>query len=114
MAARIRKGDTVYVLSGKFKGQTGEVLRVDTDTFKAVVQGVNVAVKHEKPRGGNPGGIVRKEMPIAISNLSLLDPKDNKPVRVGFEVIEGKKVRVSKRSGEVIEAKILNRKAEGK
>ncbi len=105
MAAKIRKGDKVQVLAGRDKGKRGEVLRVIPDEDRALVQGVNVVKRHEKPQGmSKPGGIVEKEAPIHLSNLALLDPKSDKPTRVGFTTLEdGKKVRVAKASGEVID-----------
>jgi large subunit ribosomal protein L24 len=105
MAAKIRKGDTVQVLAGRDKGRRGEVLRVEPKEDRAFVQGVNMVKRHEKPQGLNrPGGIIEKEGPIHLSNLALLDPKSDKPTRVGFKTLEdGKKVRVAKASGEVID-----------
>jgi len=105
MAARIRKGDTVAVIAGSDKGKRGEVLRVLPKEDRAVVQGVNVAKRHVKPRGmGQPGGIVEQEASIHLSNLKLLDPKTDQPTRVGFRVVEGQgKVRVAKATGNVIE-----------
>jgi large subunit ribosomal protein L24 len=106
MAARIRKGDTVAVISGSDKGRRGEVLRVLPKEERAVVQGVNIAKRHTKPRGmGQPGGIVSQEATIHLSNLVLIDPKSDKPTRVGFRVLEdGRKVRVAKATGDVIES----------
>jgi large subunit ribosomal protein L24 len=106
MAAKIRKGDKVQVLTGRDKGKQGEVIRVMPEDGRALVGGVNMVTRHEKPRGmGQPGGITKKEGPINLSNLALLDPKSGKPTRVGFKVLEdGKKVRVAKASGEVIDA----------
>ena len=106
MAAKIRKGDRVQVLTGKDKGRQGEVIRVMPDAGRALVQGVNLVKKHEKPQGmGRPGGIVEKEAGIHLSNLALIDPKSSKPTRVGFKTLEdGKKVRVAKASGEVLDA----------
>ncbi len=105
MAARIRKGDTVLVMTGSDKGKRGEVLRVHPKDERAVVQGVNVAKRHTKPRGmGQPGGIVEVEATIHLSNLKLVDPKTSQPTKVGFRVLEGgRKVRVAKASGNVIE-----------
>lgn len=105
MAARIKKGDTVVVITGAQKGRRGEVLRVFPDANRAIVQGVNVAKRHTKPRGmGQPGGIVEQEASIHLSNVKLIDPKSDKPTRVGFRVLENKtKVRVAKATGEVIE-----------
>jgi large subunit ribosomal protein L24 len=105
MAAKIRKGDRVQVLAGRDKGKRGEVIRVMPKDDRAVVQGVNMVTKHEKPQGLNrPGGISQIEGPIHLSNLALLDPKSDKPTRVGFKTLEdGKKVRVAKASGEVLD-----------
>ncbi|WP_137127389.1 50S ribosomal protein L24 [Roseomonas sp. HF4] len=106
MAAKIRKGDRVQVLTGKDKGRQGEVIRVMPDAGRALVQGINLMKKHQKPQGmGKPGGIQEIEASVDLSNLALLDPKSGKPTRVGFKVLEdGKKVRVAKASGEVIDA----------
>jgi large subunit ribosomal protein L24 len=106
MAAKIRKGDRVEVISGAEKGKRGEVLRVLPKDGRAVVRGVAVARRHLKPRGlGQPGGIEEQEAAIHISNLALIDPKTDKPTRVGFRTLEnGSKARVAKRSGELIES----------
>ena len=106
MAARIRKGDTVLVTTGADRGKRGEVLRVMPKDDRAVVQGVNIAKKHTKPKGmGQPGGIVEVEATIHLSNLKLVDPKSDKPTKVGFRVLEdGRKVRVAKATGAVIES----------
>ncbi len=105
MAARIRRGDTVEVIAGKNRGIRGEVLRVFPRAERALVAGVNIATKHTKPRGmGQPGGIVREEAAIHLSNVMLVDPKSEKRTRVGFRVLEdGRKVRVAKATGQVIE-----------
>jgi large subunit ribosomal protein L24 len=105
MAARIRKGDTVAVISGSDKGKRGEVLSVLPKQNRAVVQGVNVAKRHTKPRGvQQPGGIVSQEASIHLSNLMLVDGKTDKPTRVGFRVLDdGRKVRIAKATGNVIE-----------
>lgn len=105
MAARIKKGDLVLVLSGSARGTRGEVLAVLPQAEKAVVRGVAVAKRHTKPsRVNQDGGIVAKEMPVHLSNLKLVDPKSGKPTRVGFRVLaDGRKVRVAKATGEVIE-----------
>lgn len=103
-AWRIKKGDKVFVISGKSKGQTGEILRVDRDARRVFVSGVNLVKRHEKPRLGNPGGIVAKEASIHASNVMLLDPATGKPTRVGYRFLEdGRKVRFSKSSGEQID-----------
>ena len=100
---KIRKGDKVVVLAGKDKGRTGEVLRVIPKEDRAIVRGVNVVVRHQKQSASQQGGLVRKEAPVHLSNIAVADPKDGKtPTRVGFEVRDGKKVRVAKRSGEVL------------
>ena len=106
MAARIRKGDTVLVISGASKGRRGEVLQVLPKANRAVVQGVAMAKRHTKPRGmGQPGGIIEKEASVDLSNLKLIDPKTDTPTRVGFRVLEdGTKVRVAKATGNVIES----------
>jgi large subunit ribosomal protein L24 len=106
MAAKIRKGDQVQVLTGRDKGKRGEVLAVNPDEGRALVRGVNMVKRHQKPTGMNqPGGILEKEAPIHLSNLALIDPKSGKPTRVGFTVLEdGKKVRVARPSGEVLDA----------
>jgi large subunit ribosomal protein L24 len=105
MAARIRKGDVVQVITGAQKGRRGEVLRVFPKADRALVQGVNVATKHMKPRGiGQPGGLVEQEATIHLSNVMLVDPKSERPTKVGFRILEdGRKVRVAKATGEVIE-----------
>ena len=105
MAARIRKGDTVVVISGAHKGRRGEVLRMVPKANRAVVQGVAMATHHTKPAGmGKPGGIVEQEAAVHVSNLMLIDPKSEKPTKVGFRVLDdGRKVRVAKATGQVIE-----------
>lgn len=103
-AAKIKKGDTVVVLSGKDKGQTGTVEKVMPKDGKIVVEGVNVATRHRKPNQQNPqGGIDRFPAPMHISKVALADPKDGKPTRVRFEEKNGKKVRVAVKSGETID-----------
>ena len=102
-AAKIRKGDTVVVLSGKEKGKTGEVIRSMPKESKVVVSGVNVAARHRKPSQVNPqGGIERKEAPLHVSKVAIADPKSGKATRVRFEDRDGKKVRVAAKSGELI------------
>jgi large subunit ribosomal protein L24 len=106
MAARIRKGDTVLVISGADRGKRGEVLRVLPKENRAVVQGVAVAKRHVKPKGmGQQGGIVPVEAAVHLSNLKLVDPKTDTPTRVGYRVLDdGRKVRVAKATGNVIES----------
>ncbi|MBV9812135.1 MAG: 50S ribosomal protein L24 [Acetobacteraceae bacterium] len=105
MAARIRRGDTVLVISGAERGRRGEVVRVIPKENRAVVSGVNVATRHVKPRGlGQPGGLVHVEAPVHLSNLKLVDPKSDKPTRVGFRIgDDGRKVRIARATGNVIE-----------
>ena len=100
----IKKEVTVFVLSGNDKGKTGRVLSIDPKKGRAIVEGVNKVKKSTKPTAQHPqGGIIEKEAPIALCKLAVLDPKTGKPTRVGFKVNEdGKKVRVSKKSGEEI------------
>ncbi|PPJ48654.1 50S ribosomal protein L24 [Rhizobium sp. KAs_5_22] len=99
---KIRKGDKVVVLTGKDKGRTGEVVQVMPKEDRAVVRGVNMVKRHQRQTQTAEAGIINKEASIHLSNLAVAD-KDGKPTRVGFQVIEGKKVRVAKRSGEVID-----------
>jgi large subunit ribosomal protein L24 len=102
-AAKIKKGDRVVVLSGKDKGKHGDVVRAMPKDMKVVVAGVNVVSRHTKPTQAAPqGGIIRKEAPIHVSKVAIEDPKTGKPTRVGFRIENGQKVRVAKRSGEVI------------
>jgi large subunit ribosomal protein L24 len=106
MAARIRKGDTVEVMTGVSKGKRGEVLRMLPTDSRAVVQGVNIAKRHTKPRGmGEPGGIVEREATIHLSNLMLVDPTSEKRTKVAFRVLDdGRKVRIAKATGQTIES----------
>ena len=100
---RIRKGDTVVVLSGRDKGKTGDVLRAMPKDGKVVVAGVNIATRHRKPTQVNPqGGLERKEAPMHVSKVAIADPKGGKATRVRFETRDGKKVRVAVKSGELI------------
>jgi large subunit ribosomal protein L24 len=103
MAAKIKKGDKVVVLSGKDKGKTGTVSRVLPKDGKVVVSGVNTVKRHQRPTQMNAGGIEEKDAPIHVSNVALVDPKSGEPTRVGFQIKDGKKVRVAKKSGEVID-----------
>jgi large subunit ribosomal protein L24 len=101
---KIRKGDTVTVLTGRDKGKKGSVLKILRSKDRVIVQGVNMVKRHFRGGQGQPPGIVDKEASIHVSNVALLDPKDDKPTRVTFKVLEGgRKVRVAKRSGEVID-----------
>ena len=104
MAAKIRKGDKVIVLTGRDKGRTGEVVEVRPDADRALVRGINMIKRHQRQSAQQEGGIISKEGPIHLSNLALADPKDGKATRVGFKFLEdGRKVRVAKRSGDVID-----------
>jgi len=101
---KIKKGDEVIITCGKDKGRKGEVLRAMPKERKLLVKGVNVVKRHTKPTQTSPGGIVSKELPISVSNASLIDPKDGKPTRVGYKTLkDGSKVRFAKRSGEAID-----------
>jgi large subunit ribosomal protein L24 len=101
---KIKKGDNVIVISGRDKGKTGEVLRVLPTEARVIVQGVHVAKRHTRPRMGEPGGIVEKELTIHISNVAHIDPQSRKPTRIGYKTLDdGRKVRFARRSGEVIE-----------
>ncbi len=105
MTARIKKGDRVTVTTGRDKGKSGDVVRIFPAQDKAIVQGVNMIKRHTRPSGSEAGGIIEKEAAIHVSNLAHLDPKDDKPTRVGVKVLEdGRKVRFAKRSGEVIDS----------
>jgi large subunit ribosomal protein L24 len=104
MASKIKKGDRVVVLTGRDKGKRGEVLRMIPKENRAIVQGVNVVKRHQKPSMRSGGGIEEKEAPIHVSNIALADPSDGRPTRVGFQTLDdGRKVRVARRSGETID-----------
>ncbi|HLP68266.1 MAG TPA: 50S ribosomal protein L24 [Rhizobium sp.] len=99
---KIRKGDKVVVLTGKDKGRSGEVIQVMPKEDRAVVRGVNIVKRHQRQTQSQEAGIINKEASVHLSNLAVMD-KDGKPTRVGFKVVDGKKVRVAKRSGDVID-----------
>ncbi|MFZ4120527.1 MAG: 50S ribosomal protein L24 [Caulobacterales bacterium] len=101
MAAKIKKGDTVIVIAGKDKGQSGKVVKVLPDLGRVVVEGVNMAKRHTKPSMADPqGGVKSKEASLDVSNVMMRDPKTGEPTRVGFKVLEsGEKVRIAKKSG---------------
>ncbi len=100
----IKKGDKVVVITGKDKGKNGEVIQVYPSLNKVRIAGINIAKRHTKPSYAGAGGVVEKEMPIHISNVSHIDPKTSKPTKVGIKVLkDGKKVRFAKKSGEVID-----------
>ena len=103
MAAKIRKGDKVVMLTGRDKGRTGEVVEVRPDDARVLVRGINMVKRHQKQTAQQEGGIISKEAPVHLSNVAIADPKDGKPTRVGFKFVgqgdDRKKVRVAKRSG---------------
>ena len=104
MAAKIKKGDKVIVLTGRDKGRTGEVVQVLPKEERAVVRGVNLVKRHQRQTANQEGGIISKEASIHLSNIALADPKDGKPTRVGFKMLDdGRKVRFAKRSGDLID-----------
>ncbi|AGK58193.1 50S ribosomal protein L24 [Hyphomicrobium denitrificans 1NES1] len=105
-AFKIKKGDNVIVLAGRDKGKRGEVIEVRPKEHRALVRGVNMVRRHQRQSASQEGGIISKEGPIDLSNIAVEDPKDGKPTRVGFKVLnDGKKVRIAKRSGEQIPEK---------
>ncbi len=100
----VKKGDRVVVIAGKDKGKQGEVIAAYPREERVVVQGVNMVKKHQRPTPSHPGGIIDKEAALHVSNVAHIDPKDGKPTRVGVKVLEdGRKVRIARRSGEVID-----------
>ena len=104
MAAKIRKGDRVVLLTGRDKGRVGEVISVNPSAQRALVRGINVVKRHQRQSARQEGGIISKELPVHLSNLAIADPKDGKPTRVGFKIAEdGRKLRVAKRSGAEID-----------
>jgi large subunit ribosomal protein L24 len=104
MAAKIKKGDKVVVMAGRDKGRTGEVRQVMPDDGRAIVAGINLVRRHTRQTAQTEGGILTKESPIHLSNLAIADPKSGKPTRVGFKILDdGRKVRVAKRSGDLID-----------
>ncbi len=104
MAAKIKKGDKVVVITGRDSGKSGEVVQVFPKETRALVRGVNLVKRHQRQTAQSQGGIISKESAVDLSNLAIADPKDGKPTRVGFKVLEdGRKVRFAKRSGDLIE-----------
>lgn len=104
MAARIKKNDSVMIIAGKERGKIGKVIRVQPKQDRAVVERLNMVKRHVKPRGPqDSGGILEKEASIHLSNLMLVDPQDGRPTRVGFKVVDGRKMRVSRRTGNVLD-----------
>lgn len=103
LTMKIKKNDNVVVIAGKDKGETGKVVRVLPKEDRVLVEGVNVVKRHTKSRvSGEAGQIIEKSLPIHISNVMVVDPKTNKPTRVGFEIKDGKKVRIAKKSGQAL------------
>ncbi len=101
---KIKKGDRVIVVTGKDKGKTGNVIKVMLGENRVLVQGVNMIKRHQRQTQTEQGGIITKEAPIEVSNIAHLDPKDNKPTRIGYKILaDGRKVRYAKKSGEVID-----------
>ena len=103
MAAKLKKGDKIIVLTGKDKGKEGEISSINPTTGKAIVAGVNTAIRHTKQSQGGQGGRVPTDMPIQLSNLALIDPKEGGATRVGFKMEGDKKVRFAKKSGALID-----------
>ncbi|HEX5194765.1 MAG TPA: 50S ribosomal protein L24 [Solirubrobacteraceae bacterium] len=104
MPARIRTDDQVIVIGGKDRGKRGKVLRVEPKKDRVYVEGLNMIKRHQRPQqtagGQTAGGVIEREGPIHVSNVMLIDPKDDKPTRVGIEVVDGRRVRIAKRSGQ--------------
>ncbi len=98
----IKKGDEVIVTEGAYKGKKGRVLEVYPKKYRALVEGVNIIKKHQKPTNEAQGGIIEKEAPVHISNIMLIDPKTGEATRIGRKLVDGKMVRFSKKSGEII------------
>jgi large subunit ribosomal protein L24 len=105
MAAKIKKGDKVVLIAGRDKGRSGEVVKVIPSEGRALVRGLNMVRRHQRQSQTQEGGIISKEAPVDLSNIAIVDPKDGKPTRVGFKILEdGRKVRFAKRSGDLIDA----------
>ena len=103
MAAKLKTGDRVVVLTGRDKGKEGDILSVNPKEGRAIVGGVNMVTRHQKQTQNAPGGRLQQEAPIQLSNIAIVDPKDGGPSRVGFRIEDGKKVRYAKKSGETID-----------
>lgn len=103
MAAKIKKNDEVMIMVGKDRGKTGKVLKVYPDKDRVLVEGRNMVKKHQRPLPNREGGIIEKEATIHVSNVMMIDPSDKKPCRVGFEIVDGKKRRYSKRTRTVLD-----------
>lgn len=100
---KVKKGDKVVVITGRDKGKSGEIVKVLREENRVIVQGVNVAQRHQKQSMSQEGGIVRKELPIHVSNVALIDPKSEKPTRVGYRMDGERKIRFARRSGEALD-----------
>ena len=100
---KIKKGDQVVVNTGRDKGRRGEVIEVQRSENRVLVQGCNIVKRHTRPTQTNPGGIINKEAPLHISNVSLIDPDSGKATRVGYEVKDGKKIRIARASGKALD-----------
>ncbi|MEC7092968.1 MAG: 50S ribosomal protein L24 [Pseudomonadota bacterium] len=100
---KIKKGDQVVVNTGRDKGRRGEVIEVQRTENRVLVQGCNIVKRHTRPTQTNPGGIINKEAPLHISNVSLIDPDSGKATRVGYEVKDGKKIRIARASGKALD-----------
>nr|WP_044283182.1 50S ribosomal protein L24 [Candidatus Endolissoclinum faulkneri] len=109
MSARIRKGDWVIVITGRDRGKMGKVLRVMPSDNRLVIEGVNIIKRHTRPNQNSPGGIIEREAAIDISNVMHIDPASNKSTRIRFEERDGNKVRVAKRSGQLISTHLVVR-----
>ena len=100
---KVKKGDKVVVITGRDKGKSGEILRVLRAENRVVVQGINMAQRHQRQTMQQEGGIIQKELPIHVSNVALIDPKSDKPTRVGYKMDGERKIRVARRSGEALD-----------
>ena len=100
---KVKKGDKVVVITGRDKGKSGEIVKVLREENRVIVQGVNVAQRHQKQSMSQEGGIVRKELAIHVSNVALIDPKSDKPTRVGYKMDGERKIRIARRSGEALD-----------
>lgn len=103
MAMKIKKGDEVQIMAGKDKGQRGKVLLVNPKKGKVLVEGLNMVKRHQKPQQNREGGIIDKEAPLHICKVMIIDPNENRPCRVGFITKDGKKLRVSRKSGALLD-----------
>lgn len=100
---KVKKGDKVVVITGRDKGKSGEIVKVLREESRVIVQGINIAQRHQRQSMSQEGGIVRKELPIHVSNVALIDPKTEKPTRVGYKMDGERKIRIARRSGEALD-----------